>query len=173
MPDYIRTTECTVQRHDGSFCETPSAPDMPFPICLRHATRLHEHLQTIEDTRRAARRDALEASVNDPAVWARVEKLKVAQSQVYYVRIGDYIKIGYTTNLTARLVGLRADADQVLATEPGGAQEERARHLQFAHLRKGRRENFRGALDLIQHIDRVNEKHGPPRLTTHVKPVLA
>ena len=52
---------------------------------------------------------------------------------VYYVRFGDRVKIGYTTNLTERLRVL--PHDELLATEPGTIQDERARHEEFAHLR--------------------------------------
>lgn len=91
------------------------------------------------------------------------------QSQVYYIRIGDHIKIGYTQNLKERINGLRVDASDVLATEPGGREKERERHLQFADIRIGRRENFERTADLLTHIAKVRREHGKPKMTGYVK----
>jgi hypothetical protein len=73
---------------------------------------------------------------------------------VYYVQLApDVVKIGTTVNLRRRLMGLRVDPDAVLVTEPGGEPLERMRHAQFAHLRIGRRENFRVEADLVSHVE--------------------
>jgi len=90
------------------------------------------------------------------------------QSQVYYIRIGDYIKIGYTQNLKQRISGLRVDKSDVLATEPGGQPKERERHLQFADIRIGQRENFERTADLLTHIAKVRHENGPPKMTGFV-----
>lgn len=62
-------------------------------------------------------------------------------SVVYYIGARDVgrVKIGRTQNLRARLNTLSAqsiDRLTVLATEPGGSREERARHELFKHLRR-------------------------------------
>ncbi len=45
-----RGTRCTVQRATGSFCDAPTAEDMPFPICPKHAIRLFIHMrQTVNE----------------------------------------------------------------------------------------------------------------------------
>lgn len=92
-----------------------------------------------------------------------------AQSVVYYVRIGDRVKIGYTVNLRQRLSALRADINAVLATEPGGRAEEAQRHSQFAAERFGRREDFNPSRRLLDHIARIRELHGAPVFTTYPK----
>ena len=68
---------------------------------------------------------------------------------VYYIRFSDRVKIGYTTNLRQRLNGL--PHDEVLATEPGTIQDERARHAAFADLRVTG-EWFRYEEPLVSHI---------------------
>lgn len=68
---------------------------------------------------------------------------------VYYIRFGDRVKIGYTTNLRGRLQAI--PHDEVLATEPGDMQHERNRHVQFADLRVIG-EWFRYEEPLISHI---------------------
>jgi hypothetical protein len=84
---------------------------------------------------------------------------------VYYVRIGDYIKIGFSTRLRNRLASLRAD--ELLAVEPGGPEMERQRHKEFASERIDlRRENFRPSERLEAHIEAVRAEHGLPHWAT-------
>ena len=85
-----------------------------------------------------------------------------AASVVYYVRIGDHVKIGYTQDLHRRLGDLRLDPDAVMAVEPGGPDLERCRHLQFADERVGRRENFNPSRRLLAHIESLRQRHGQP-----------
>lgn len=71
---------------------------------------------------------------------------------VYYLRISDVVKIGYTTRLDQRLLAYPPFAE-LLATEPGDQTLERERHWQFrADLMSGR-EWFRYSPALQQHID--------------------
>lgn len=73
---------------------------------------------------------------------------------VYYIRFGDRIKIGTTTNLANRLTAL--PFDEVLAVEPGSHFLERSRHKQFAHLRiKG--EWFRAEDELLRFIEGLQQ----------------
>lgn len=78
---------------------------------------------------------------------------------VYYVRLGDHVKIGTTTNLPARLSSLYIDHDPsaLLATEPGGRPIEAERHYQFAAERVyHNRELFNPSPRLLDHIARLN-----------------
>lgn len=93
------------------------------------------------------------------------EKALRGQVVVYYVRIGDHIKIGFTTNMKLRLSALRIDPDAVLATEPGGRTLEAERHKQFAAERVSRREDFNPSRRLLDHIGKVRQEHGPPVVT--------
>ena len=52
---------------------------------------------------------------------------------VYYMRFGDRVKIGYSSNLARRLTAI--PNDELLATEPGTRAVEAARHRQFRELR--------------------------------------
>lgn len=83
-------------------------------------------------------------------------------SVVYYVDLGDCVKIGYTTNIRTRLSGLRVDPHQLLALEPGGRELEEQRHQQFRSSRIGRRENFARTPILEAHIAMTLEEHGLP-----------
>lgn len=71
---------------------------------------------------------------------------------VYYMRLGNRIKIGTTTNLRGRLSSLQPE--ELLGTEAGDASLERERHRMFAHLRVCG-EWFRDDPSLRAHIARV------------------
>jgi len=102
----------------------------------------------------AAIRDSLTAE-SDPTepdsqrLARRLRKAHPTTSVVYYVRFGDRVKIGYSTNLDGRLKAI--PHDEVLATEPGTIQDERARHAAFADLRVTG-EWFRYEEPLVSHI---------------------
>jgi hypothetical protein len=67
-------------------------------------------------------------------------------SFVYFIRSGDYIKIGCTTNIDARLDQFRTSNPiiELLALIRGGREEEHKLHQRFEELRlKANREWFR------------------------------
>jgi hypothetical protein len=82
---------------------------------------------------------------------------QLSRSVVYYLRrpTGP-IKIGFSAFLSRRLKKLTSEHGEllVLATEPGGWNEEQARHKRFDHLRiNPNREWFRSGADLLAHIE--------------------
>lgn len=169
-----RIPECTIQLADGSFCEAPSIEDAPFPICQSHALAVYQHM----DDHEQERNDRLLANLRDEfaarrpiysAAHEAMQRAYEAQSQVYYVRIHDHIKIGYSVNIKSRLQCLRVTPDCLLATEPGGQQLENVRHRQFADLRYGRWEDFEPADILLDHIQAVKARHGAPVLTSYLR----
>lgn len=70
---------------------------------------------------------------------------------VYFIRMGDLVKIGHTTNIARRVQGLSLTMQQVVATETGGRHREAELHCQFAHLREFG-EWFRAEPTLIEYI---------------------
>lgn len=54
-------------------------------------------------------------------------------SRVYYMRIGNRVKIGFSTNLIERVKTI--NPEELMAVEPGGQDVERRRHGQFCQLR--------------------------------------
>jgi hypothetical protein len=79
-------------------------------------------------------------------------KLPVATSVVYYMRVGNRVKIGYSTNLASRIASVMPE--EVLAVEPGGRMLEGVRHRQFADLHVTR-EWFRHEGALTAHIEKL------------------
>lgn len=86
---------------------------------------------------------------------------------VYYVRIGDHIKTGTTTDLRQRLRSLYVDHDSslLLAVEPGNVQVESRRHFEFADERLFvNRELFNPSRRLLSHINDIKREHGDPQV---------
>lgn len=86
---------------------------------------------------------------------------------VYYIRRGDLIKIGFTTDLNKRMMSHLPD--EVLAVEPGSYALEASRHRQFATLRHGRGEWFKDDPALREHIAGLVKRHGEPPLLPTLK----
>ena len=75
-----------------------------------------------------------------------------AGSVVYYMRIGNRCKIGFSTNLAVRLASI--NPEELLATEEGGKVLEDQRHHQFRDLHT-HGEWFRYEGELIEHVARL------------------
>lgn len=137
-------------------------------IARRYKDRILSEERHRNDESRAARmaahRDRRERQVRStPDLFASYEQ-PADTSWVYYVRIGDHIKIGYTISVKDRLRALRVPVEDLLALEPGGRAEEQARHERFAHLRITKRwENFEPGDALVEHIADLVARFGLPK----------
>lgn len=74
---------------------------------------------------------------------------------VYYMRIGNRVKIGCSTNLVTRLAAI--NPEELMATEPGDLGTERERHEEFAELRT-HGEWFRLEGTLAAHITTLRQE---------------
>jgi hypothetical protein len=72
---------------------------------------------------------------------------------VYYVRLGDRVKIGTTSNPRQRFAAIAHE--EVLAFERGGRTLEHRRHLEFAADRLGTSEWFAFSLPIQKHVEAV------------------
>lgn len=79
---------------------------------------------------------------------------------VYYVKIGEMVKIGTTISLAKRLRDMYTG--ELLAVEPGSYSRETSRHQMFAAERDGQRELFTFSEALSFHIEAVLTEHGDP-----------
>lgn len=86
---------------------------------------------------------------------------------VYYIRFGENVKIGRTTNLVRRMRAFCSVHDQLLAVEPGvvvdGLDRETQRHREFAELRIPGTELFVPNDALREHIATVVATFGDPQ----------
>jgi hypothetical protein len=146
MPEFTR---CTVQLDTSTFCDEDALPGAPFSICHRHAGDIYafvsdlvaEHAPRVHD----------ENTANVASARARIA---ARPSVVYYVEVGDLIKIGTTVSLERRLRGYPPTA-RLLAVEPGGMAEEAQRLRQFNRALVAGREWFLPVQDLVDHIAEV------------------
>lgn len=123
-------------------CGRPRTPDLP--LCTAHITVVRKY----NPGPRPVGKVAAEPKPQKPPV-------------VYYLQMGDIIKIGFTTNLATRVRTYPPHAE-VLAIEPGGREVEVERHQQFkAHLTAGN-EWFRMGDDLMAHVAAMRTEHGSP-----------
>lgn len=151
----IATSRCTVINRKQAFCDAPSIPESPFPICGRHATELYGFLR---DTLDAA--DPF-AGIPTMSVITEVPQHFDGRQVVYYLRSGLYIKIGRTGDVRRRMYHYQPGVELV-ALEPGGYELEQQRHAEFEHLRVGQREWFSAGPELVAHVVGIRESHGVP-----------
>lgn len=144
---------CVARGRRGHPCARDVLYDAPFPVCVKHAAELlrylHENLA--QETILAS---ALERLLSyDSGEHNRVMDLPDAGVPVvYYARVGNHIKIGYSSNLTRRMRGYPPDTE-ILATEPGTRELEKERHMEFNHQLRMGNEWFAPSLDLLMHIE--------------------
>jgi hypothetical protein len=81
---------------------------------------------------------------------------------VYYMRIGNRCKIGYSGNITSRMKTI--NPEELLATEPGTEKLERQRHAEFGDLRV-HGEWFRLEEPLTSHIAELKQRRKGRKLT--------
>jgi len=81
---------------------------------------------------------------------------------VYYVRMHEHIKIGFSTDPKSRFQTFAIHSDAILALEPGGRDVEAQRHRQFASLRVRHTELFAIDVALLAHIEQVRQTYGDP-----------
>lgn len=170
MGNYILPNTCTVQRRNGDFCNGEAWPLAPFPICFKHALKLRDAFDDNLNERIRARQRTPEENERWRRATEEAEEIRKANSVVYYARINDVIKIGFTVDLKVRTGQLRLHQKDILATEPGGRELENTRHRQFAGIRIDKRENFKMTSALIHHIQAVREYHGPPVFRAPIGP---
>lgn len=155
MPE-VGVSRCTAQRPNGTFCDRPSLPGAPFPICLKHAALAYQFVVgRIPDTGPEFAVAALSALVESQT--ASHATPEVVDAVIYYMQVGPFIKIGTTTTLARRLRSYPPDS-VLLAIEPGGYDVERARHHQFNADRAAGREWFRPSEALSTHIEYLQRR---------------
>lgn len=148
--------------------------EMQIPLCERHFVYIGERFMSERTVlgARYLRAGAPEREERQAEVRRREADRAIAledQSVVYYVRIGDHVKIGFSANLRQRLIALRVSPDAVMATEPGGRTVEAVRHKEFAAERVGRREDFNPSRRLLNHIELIRREHGGPSIKGYPK----
>jgi len=129
----------------------------PFPLCAHHANVAHASVQ--RDIARTQHRTSEALMKKIHPQWREV----TLDGWIYYVRIGDEIKIGYTKNVRKRMHAYPpAPMSELLAVHPGTLQDEAALHQRFTPYRSNRREWYERRPAIMRHIADVVAEYGPP-----------
>ena len=170
MDDVMAVRRCTAADRNYDFCDQPSLPEAPFPICAHHAAEVYNFLRgRIDDP---ASRNILDQrsaeAVADYVGRSRqdVEGLGV----VYYVKLGKLLKIGTTQGRVWDRMRGYPPHRHLLAAEPGGFELEQQRLDQFKHLRVSGREWHDIGPDLRAHLAQVRERYGVPEQRADWRP---
>lgn len=153
---------CQITLSNSRDCQQPVPSDFPMDICEMHA--LMTTAVVLERGGAVAKRligmyDHVPRVTPKDAKKAKPVIVRGKSSVVYYLRFGDRVKIGTTTNLRSRLAAI--PHDELLAVEPGNHAIEHMRHLQFADFRVTG-EWFRNSPDVADHYKYMRSVYGEP-----------
>lgn len=154
--------------HVPFFCAYPQCTDhsqwRDTPLCPEHAALMWKtfdehaseaHKQVIRGDHREA---AAEVRAGESAIQARRRATINRPGSIYYLRVGDRVKIGFTTDLYRRMMQYPPNSE-LLASHPGTPALEKEMHQDFSrHLADGR-EWFHPNAELDAHIQKVQEKY--------------
>lgn len=153
---------------EGSPCTDLATITQPVPLCTHHQMQVAmaivpEMLASAVSLARRAQlpveRDSETQRVASRARVAGIDLNGVHGARVYFVRNGDRVKIGYTTNLRGRLDALCLRAEAVLLLLEGGKDLERALHRHFAGHRVPNTEWFRYTQEIKAYISEKLNRH--------------
>lgn len=163
VPKSTQWNRCTAQAESGRFCDDPTMEGAPFPMCIRHGAQLMAFMHGVAEQVEASPVDIrmlVLQKTHDPR--RRRDHLPLRPTEtIYYVQVGDLLKIGYSTNLRQRLKDYPPNR-RLLATEPGGEDMEAQRLAEFSEYRSHGREWFAPGARLLEHVNRLRRSAGAP-----------
>lgn len=157
-PFSVSSSRCTWQ-----FCSANadlSLYKQQVQLCREHAlfvwatinNEMVEHGMSNEEVFARAKKEKQERE----QTRQKIQKELATVGEVYYLKIGAHIKIGFTTNMPNRMHSY-PPGTEILAVEYGDLSLERKRHRDFADLRAAGREWYRPESRLLDHINQVAE----------------
>lgn len=114
-------------------CEGESVPGSPVSLCREHLREAWAYVALDLERAGYAALRRFTASGFSAAPPAPPKAPKVTDGFVYFVRLSDRIKIGWTHDFAKR--GKQLSYDEVLHVEAGTRADEQRCHLAFVHLR--------------------------------------
>jgi len=154
-----------------ALCHAPVPEGAPLPLCLTHFLLAHDWvagefgMTDLLPSPCAACGSRL--GVHYPSGWlCALCEWRVGEAPstdlvpprvdvVYYIRLGEQVKIGTSGNPRVRIASL--PHDEVLAFERGDRSVEQRRHAQFASTRIPGTEWFHSSDELAAHIAALRE----------------
>lgn len=114
-------------------------------LCQEHALQTWA---TVEEMNRAGQVKAEPPAASEPKPGY--------EGSVYYLRIGDRVKIGHTTNLFNRLASYPPNTE-ILLIRRGTRELERREHIRFSEHRTDGREWFHANERVLQMISEITD----------------
>lgn len=136
-------------------------------ICIPHARQVHDAVEVLTNCRITA--DDLEyigrierdIDAMQRERRARSDANRIQPGWVYYVAVGERIKVGFATDVNKRLRAYPPEST-LLAVHPGTPTLEKDMHNKLAVWRVAGREWYSRSDEVLAHIDRVLAEFGPP-----------
>lgn len=167
-------TQCIIG--DCKFSVPPRITDgIDFPICSVHAAAVWRHveaLRTIDPTYLEAivalhaRADLIEAEkqttfAEGAAAYEADRKAGIVDGDIYFVRTGGLIKVGWSAEVGQRLRAY-PPGSVLLVVYPGTRQDETTLHQQLTPSRAHGREWYHDDSIIARFVEDAVAKYGPP-----------
>lgn len=144
---------CTVQ-----YCGNQSSERYPVPFCQEHILYIWSLVEG--DMRRQGITLEKYSQQQLEQAEQRVAEMDAQRPGViYYLEVGEYLKIGHTKNLYRRMREYPPNA-RLLASQAGSREEERALHHRFSAYCDSGREWYRDVPEIREHIAGVVAQEG-------------
>lgn len=121
------------------------------------------HVQVVVAFARRRDERRAERTAQAPSPPSTPPKIDLSRQCVYYLQVGDRIKVGHATLLHRRLREYPPNA-VLLAAEPGDRSLERQRHRELSPWLADGREWFFDVPEVRQKVDEVLAQNGPPKV---------
>lgn len=130
-------------------CTTPHSLRYRVPMCDVHVRMAYQQVRAVDEAEDLAARQSRALD-------------RFSHETIYYLSLGDQIKIGYTVDLDQRMRSY-PPASILLATHPGTLADETALHERFKAYRASGREWYHRVPDLLTHIATHRQEPRPAR----------
>lgn len=153
-------------------CPIPGCTDRPLKgelVCTPHAVKIWARVQSIKGDpliQNAITESVAEREQRMDEDERRRLEVSKTKGDIYYVRVDEKIKIGWSSNLGQRLASYPPHTVQ-LCDHPGTRADERDLHRTFKPSRASGREWYHPTPELMAHIDRVRNAEMERRSAAH------
>lgn len=148
----------------SGFLDSPFCDDCMWRLWAHVDTIFPEHQKQMAREgridaihRQEAENEAREREAQESANRTERRTFMTMPGTIYYLMVGDLVKIGYSIDFEQRLKQYPPNVE-VLATHPGTRETERQMHHKFLHRVAKGREWFTPCSEIDQHIEAVRSQ---------------
>lgn len=163
---------CGEANGSGFFRNVPKSdrrnPDVELPICYRHSAvivqmvlpglaRDERFVEALADLR-----EELDKRQKREEAEVQARFMARENGEIYFVRIGELVKVGWTRDLWSRLKSYGASAE-LLVSYPATRQDETTLHRQLTPARAKGREWYEDGQVIAMFVEQALSKYGQPQ----------